>query len=86
MTPSEIRLRADLRRYRELAAALTERLLVLQDANEGAYRAAYDVVGGPHHCPNSAFGHPAVDPDAVHPDRLASYGLLLQRRETGEPA
>lgn len=37
-------------------AALTERLLALQNANEGAYKAAYDATGGPHFDTAQPFG------------------------------
>lgn len=59
MTPTELRLRVELRSTRALVAAQNERLEALQAANEGAYRAAYDAQGGPHHCTARPFGEPA---------------------------
>lgn len=52
----------ELRRYRELAASLTERLERLQRENEAAYCEAYLAHGSPHLCPDLPFGS---DPKAV---------------------
>ena len=48
-----------------LAASLTERLTILQDGNEGAYRELYDAMNGPHFCPDRPFGQPATAEEAI---------------------
>ena len=58
-TPTELKLRAELRDANARIAALDERLLALQSANEALYRAGYDTTGGPHFDPNQPFGQPA---------------------------
>lgn len=57
-TPTERRLGAELRAYRELAADLADRLQVAQQENEAAYRAAFDAHSGPHFCRDLPFGTP----------------------------
>ncbi|MEU9495472.1 hypothetical protein AB0D73_27340 [Streptomyces sp. NPDC048215] len=77
-TPTELRLRPELRQARELTAALEERRLALQEANEGAYRAAYDASGGARFDKLRPFGRltERCFPDPV---KRAAFRMLQQR-------
>lgn len=46
-------------------AALTDRLLALQDGNEAAYRELYDERRGPHFCPDRPIGQVAAAEEAI---------------------
>ncbi|WPO73977.1 hypothetical protein [Streptomyces sp. KN37] len=56
LTEQNTRLQAELRGYKELAAALADRLTVVQRDNEAAYRQAYEAANGPHFCTGQPVG------------------------------
>jgi hypothetical protein len=61
MNPFDVALRAENARLRRQVAALTERVLALQIANEGADRDLQAATGGAHFCPAQPFGQPTTE-------------------------
>lgn len=82
-TPTEIRLRTELRQAREQAAALEERRLALQEANEGAYRAAYDASGGARFDKLRPFGR-LTERCFPDPAKRAAFRMLQRTTTEGE--
>ncbi|MEU0160142.1 hypothetical protein ABZ154_15210 [Streptomyces sp. NPDC006261] len=82
-TPTEIRLRAELRSARQQVAALEDRRLALQEANEGAYRAAYDATGGPRFDKLRPFGRLTKD-CFTDPGKRSAIRMLQDRMERSD--
>lgn len=78
-TPTELRLRVELRAARAQAAALDERRLALQEENEAAYRAAYDASGGPRFDKLRPFGR-LTERCFSDPAKRSAFRMLQQRR------
>ncbi|MGW7053070.1 hypothetical protein [Streptomyces sp. NPDC054887] len=78
-SPLEAHLRAELREAREQLAALNERCLDLQAANEAAYQASYNLTGGPSFDKAKPFGQLAENTFADPVKQAAAR--LLQRTE-----
>ncbi|MFD3741105.1 hypothetical protein [Streptomyces sp. NPDC058629] len=83
MTPLEIRLRAELRSAREQVAALEDRRLALQEANEGAYRAAYDATGGARFDKLRPFGR-LTEACFKDPGKRSAIRMLRDRMEPSD--
>jgi hypothetical protein len=83
MTPTELRLRVELRTARAQAAALEERRLALQEANEGAYRAAYDASGGARFDKLRPFGR-LTERCFSDPAKRAAFRMLQQPTAEGK--
>ncbi|KWT61865.1 hypothetical protein ADL21_11325 [Streptomyces albus subsp. albus] len=73
-------LRRELANALQRASALTARLEALQEANEGAYAAAYEATGGPRFDPGRPFGH-APTPDGPRPEAVRSLETAWHRTE-----
>ncbi len=80
-TPLEVHLRAELREAKAQLAALDDRLRALQDQNEAAYRAAYDLTGGSRFDRRQPFGRLAENTFA---DPVKQAAARIFQRTTEE--
>lgn len=79
-TPAEIRLRAENRDLRGMVKALSDQVIALQAANEGAYREQYDAAGGPRFDKLRPFGHLT---ERCFPDSARRAAVRMLQNTTG---